>query len=239
MNVVDLGTRPEGWPNEIRVRVLPGKDGAATVLYGGWGSDSTRPYALVSYEVDSSGAVATPQTLMQGSLGQFDAYVAPNGKQSLLWERVEDNVASGTTRWKTLSPRPLPDTVVYQSRESATAPWGPLELLSKTARSYNLDTGARLAPRLQPSGAALYAAWYEDRADGTAVGLQTAVTGYVAPTPAPTPTPTPPRWRRRRPQRRLSRQRRRRRLRQRPRRRRPLLARLRRRCRRGPRGAAR
>ncbi len=75
----------------------------------------------------------------------------------------------GTTRWKNVSSTPVPDTVVYQSRASATAPWGAPQLLSKTARAYNLDTGAHLDPRLQPSGAALYAAWYEDRVDGTAV----------------------------------------------------------------------
>lgn len=180
--------------NQVRVRVLPGTGGAATVLYGGWrvaDGGSGSQYALTSHEVNALGERSQPEILMEGPLGQFDAYVAPDGKQSVLWERVEAETLVGTARWKAGVTTPAPDSVAYQSRASASSAWGTPQLLSTTARSYNLDNGVRLEPRLQPSGNALYAGWYENRADGTAAGLQTAVTGYIAPTSTPAPTVTP------------------------------------------------
>lgn len=176
-------------PYIAQSRVLPAAGGAATVLLVL--NEMNGIERLAQFEVAADGTASELRTIATGETIRFDVIADADGTQSLVWERVEPSGPQPAGRWTYRGPFTTTDQVAFQSRSAASAAWSDPQLLSKTARLLSPDAEAMLIPRLQRSGKALYAAWYEDRNSGAAAALTTAVTGYSAEQPKPT-TPAAP-----------------------------------------------
>ncbi len=165
------------WGSSLwRVRILPGAAGAATVLFGS--ANEGKPFELTSTDINSEGIASPAQQLVGGAfVGIFDTAVTASGEQAVVW-----------SRWLATSPTPKM-AVAVQRRAGTTGSWGTPELIAENTRIYSPGVqgapGSYLAPRLMPSGNALYAAWYEERDQGANVQLRTAVSGYVPSAPKP------------------------------------------------------
>lgn len=179
-NGTTLNTNVYGrWGSSLwRLRVLPGAAGAATVLWGS--ANKSVPFELTSTDVNSDGIASPAQKLAGGAVaGMFDTAVAANGEQAVIWSRLAEDPTTST----------LKRAVAVQRRAGTTGSWGTPELLSENTRVYNPSAqggpGSFLAPRLMPSGNALYAGWYEEQDSGNTLALRTAVSGYVPSAPKP------------------------------------------------------